>query len=64
MHKDNKRREITFDPCNQYTIQSDLFSNAILNDQDPPTSLEDGVMNMKVIDAIFLGAESGMFVKL
>jgi predicted dehydrogenase len=45
--------------CNQYTIQGDLFSSSILNDQDPPMSLEDSIKNMAVIDAIFRSAKSG-----
>ena len=59
-----KRKEITFEPCDKYTIQGDLFSIAILNDQDPPTPIEDGIANMKVIDAIFKSAESGKFISL
>lgn len=44
--------EIAFDVCDQYTIQSDLLSEAILNDTPVPTSLEDAIANMKVIEAI------------
>lgn len=44
--------EIAFSVCDQYTIQGDLFSEAILNDTDVPTPLEDAVANMKVIEAI------------
>ncbi len=38
--------------CDQYTIQGDLFSQAILNNSDVPTPIEDAVKNMRVIDAI------------
>ncbi len=48
--------EITFEICDQYTIQGDLFSQAILNQTVVPTPIEDAVANMKVIEAIF---ESG-----
>lgn len=44
--------EITFDICDQYGIQGDLFSQAILNDTPVPTPIEDAVGNMKVIEAI------------
>lgn len=64
LHTSSTQKEITFESCDKYTIQGDLFSNAILNDQDPPLPIEDGVNNMKVIDAVFLSAESGMFVNL
>ena len=40
----------------QYTIQGDLFSLAVLNDTPVPTPIEDAVANMKVIEAI---VESG-----
>ncbi len=45
--------------CDQYTIQGDLFSRAILDDTAVPTPLEDAVKNMAVIDAIFRSAETG-----
>ena len=54
--------EISFPICNQYTIQGDLFSKAILNDTDVPTPLEDAVANMKVIDALVESAKSGSWV--
>ena len=60
----SKRKEISFEPCDKYTIQGDLFSSTILNGQNPPLPIEDGVANMKVIEAVFLSAESGMFVSL
>ena len=36
-------KEILFDVCNQYTIQGDLFSRAVLSDSEVPTPLEDAV---------------------
>lgn len=44
--------EITFEICDQYTIQADLFSEAVLNDTPVPTPLEDAIANMRVLDAI------------
>jgi predicted dehydrogenase len=51
--------EIVFDVCDQYTLQGDLFSQAILNDTPVPTPIEDAVANMRVIDAVFQSAKSG-----
>lgn len=45
--------EIVVDPCDHYTIQGDLFSQAILTGAAVPLSLEDSVANMRVIDAVF-----------
>lgn len=39
--------------CDQYTIQGDLFSKAILEDGPVPVGLEDAAANMRVIQAIF-----------
>lgn len=44
--------------CNQYTIQADLFSRAILENSTQAIPLEDAVKNMAVIDAIFRSASS------
>ena len=51
-HGDQKK-EIVFDSCDQYTIQGDLFSLAILNDTPVPTPLQDAVDNMIVIERLF-----------
>jgi predicted dehydrogenase len=50
---------IEIDTCNQYTIQGDRFSKAILDGTDIPCPLEDAVHNMACIDAIFRSAASG-----
>ena len=50
---------IDIDMCNQYTIQGDLFSKAILDNKEVPLPLEDAVSNMACIDAIFKSAETG-----
>jgi predicted dehydrogenase len=54
--------EIVFDICDQYTLQGDLFSQAILNDTPVPTPIEDAVANMRVIDAVFESAKSGAWI--
>jgi predicted dehydrogenase len=54
--------EIVLDVVDQYTIQGDLFSQAVLNDSKVPTPLEDAVANMKVIEAIARSGELGTWV--
>ena len=51
--------EIVLDVCNQYTIQGDLFSRAVLEDTEVPTPLQDAVANMRVIDALVRSAGDG-----
>jgi len=52
-----------FPPCDQYTIQGDLFSRAIREGGAPPVPLEDSLRNMAVIDAAFRSAETGQWEK-
>ncbi len=54
--------EMLLDVCNQYTIQGDMFSQAVLNDTEVPTPLEDAVANMRVIEAVLRSAKSGTWV--
>jgi len=62
--QDEKLEEITFELCDQYTIQGDLFSQAILNKTEVPTPLVDSVKNMRVLDAVINSAESDAWVSL
>jgi len=64
IHSLDKTKEIVFDICDQYTIQGDLFSNAILEDGDVPTPFEDSVKNMLVIEAIVKSSEIGKWIEL
>ncbi len=50
--------EIIFDAVDQYTLQGDAFSQAILNDKPVPYNLSDAVNNMKVIEQIFASSSS------
>jgi predicted dehydrogenase len=53
----------TIPACNQYTIQGDLFSRAIREDDEVPVPLEDAIKNMAVIDAVFRSGASGRWEK-
>ena len=44
--------------CDQYTIQGDEFSKAVLGEGDVPVPLEDALKNTAVLLAIFRSAES------
>ncbi len=63
-HFDNHYREYAFDICDQYTIQGDMFSKAILENTEVPTPLSDAVANMTVIDAVFESARRGQWVDI
>lgn len=63
-HSKTGTKEFVFGAIDQYTIQGDLFSKAILNNTSVPTELEDGVNNMKVIEAIFESSKQGFWKKI
>lgn len=50
--------------CDQYTIQGDGFSRAILERSEVPYPLEMSVKNMAIIDAVVRSAESGRWETL
>jgi predicted dehydrogenase len=54
---------VEFEICNQYTIQSDLFSQSIREGTELPVPLEGSVRNMAVIEALFRSAKSGKWEK-
>ncbi len=61
---DGRIEEIVLPVCDQYTIQGDLMSLAILNDTPVPTPIEDSVENMQVIEALKQSHETGRWETL
>jgi len=53
-----------FPVCDQYTLQGDAFSRAVLDDTPVPVSIEDAIGNMAVIDAIFNSAKTGQWAPI
>jgi len=53
-----------FATADQYTMQGDAFSRAILEDTEVPVPLEDAIANMKVIEAVFRSGETGGWVNV
>ena len=52
-----------FPTADQYTMQGDAFSRAVLDDTEVPVSLEEAIANMAVMEAIFRSAETGSWEK-
>ncbi|WP_342363742.1 Gfo/Idh/MocA family oxidoreductase [Terrarubrum flagellatum] len=52
------RETIELAACDQYTLQGDAFSQAVLGERALEWGLEDAVANMRVIDALFRSARS------
>src|SRR5580704_7620769 len=49
----------SFAICDQYTIQGDAFSKAVIENTEVPNPVEDAIRNMAVLDALFRAGESG-----
>jgi predicted dehydrogenase len=64
LHRGESVEELSFEACDQYTIQSDLFAEAILNDGEVPTPLDDAFANMKVIDAVGESSRLGRLISI
>ena len=52
-----------FPTCDQYTLQGDAFSRAVLGEAALEFPIEDAIANMRVIDALFRSAKSGGWEK-
>ena len=50
--KQDKRTQIEFEICDQYTLQADVFSQAILGNKKLPVGLGDAVNNMIIIEKL------------
>ena len=58
----DETEEIQVEVCNQYTLQGNAFSQAVLNNTAVPTPIEDAVANMKVIEAVVQSAKTATWV--
>ena len=57
------RREI-IRPVDQYTEQAEAFALAVLGDKPLPYGIEDSILNMRVIDAVFESEKTGGWSKV
>lgn len=55
----DEREIIELPVCNQYTLQADKFSRAIMENEEVPVPLEDTLKNTAVLTAIFQSAKTG-----
>jgi predicted dehydrogenase len=56
--------EISFAVCDQYTIETDAFSLAVMNDTPVPTPLSDAVANMRALEAVVISGKTNAWVTL
>ena len=63
-HTKTNTEEIVFDAVDQYSLEGDAFAESVLNNTPVPTSFEDAVNNMRVIEAVFQSSENGTWETL
>jgi predicted dehydrogenase len=49
---------IAFEPCDHYTLQGDEAARVFLGEIPAPWPIEDGIRNMRVLDALYRSAET------
>lgn len=54
-----EKEVIEIETCDQYTLQGDNFSKAIINNTEVPVPLEDTTKNTAVLNALFKSSTSG-----
>jgi predicted dehydrogenase len=57
VERDGVAECVQFDICDQYGIQANLFSRAILKNADAPTPIDDALANMRVIESLARSAD-------
>lgn len=62
--KEDLKKEIEFEICDQYTLQADVFSLSILENHKVKTGLDDAVNNMIIIEKLMESDELGKRVYL
>jgi predicted dehydrogenase len=60
----NGIHETRFDRVDQYALQAEAFSRAVLDDTQVPIPLDDAVANMRAIDAVFESGRRGTWVEV
>lgn len=56
--------EAVFDRVDQYALQAEAFSKAVVDDAPVPIPLSDALANARAIDAVFASARQGAWVDL
>ncbi|PTQ95062.1 putative dehydrogenase [Mucilaginibacter yixingensis] len=64
LQRNREIEEIIIPAYNQYTLQGDAISEAIINNTAAPTPLADALGNMRVIDALVSSAKQGIWMSV
>jgi predicted dehydrogenase len=56
--------EETIPACDMYTLEIDALSQAVLSESALPYGVEDAILNMRVLDALFESEKTGAWVQV
>jgi predicted dehydrogenase len=58
---DLSAKTVEFDPCDQYQLQGEAFSRAVRGEQPLSYGVDDAVMNMRILDALYRAGRTGLW---
>ncbi|GKX28046.1 deoxyfructose oxidoreductase [Vallitalea longa] len=58
------KRNVEFNPVNQYQLEFEAFAKAVREDLDVPLNINESINNMKVIDAIFESIDMNRWIDI
>jgi predicted dehydrogenase len=58
---DGSARTVAFPPCDQYQLQGEAFSRAVRGEQPLGYGVDDAVMNMRILDALYRAGDSNLW---
>lgn len=64
LNVDDKEKKRVFKKHDQFAPELEYFSNCILKNKNPEPSVDEGLLDLRVIEAIFKSVETGKAVKI
>jgi predicted dehydrogenase len=61
---DRSARTVEFPACDQYQLQAEAFSRAVRGVEPLAYGVDDAVMNMRILDALYRAGETGLWEKV
>jgi predicted dehydrogenase len=58
---DLSAKTVEVDPCDQYQLQGEAFSRAVRGEQPLSYGVDDAVMNMRILDALYRAGRTGLW---
>lgn len=60
IQKNEKSESLTFDPCDEYSLEFEHFADVIFKNTSPIYTIEDSMNNIRVLEALVRSAQRGL----